>query len=161
MMKILIVSDTHGHTENLERALGQEEPIDALIHCGDLEGSEDYIEALAECPCYMVAGNNDWFTDLDRELEVELEGTKLLITHGHNYGVSMNFSYLLEEGRSREADVVLFGHIHRPVLEEYGDIILANPGSLSYPRQRGRKPTYLVMEIDKNKKIRFFEKILN
>ena len=161
MMKVLVVSDTHGHTENLERALEQEQTVDALIHCGDLEGQEDYIRALAECPCYMVAGNNDWFSDLDRELEVELEGIRLLITHGHNYGVSMNFSYLLEEGRSREADVVLFGHIHRPVLEKHDDIILANPGSLSYPRQRGKRPTYLVMEIDKNGKIRNNKKILN
>lgn len=161
MMKVLVVSDTHGYTENLERVLEQEQTVDALIHCGDLEGQEDYIRALADCPCYMVAGNNDWFSDLDRELEIELEGMRFLITHGHNYGVSMNFSYLLEEGRSREVDVVLFGHIHRPVLEKHDNVILANPGSLSYPRQRGKKPTYLVMEIDKNGKIRFFEKILN
>ena len=161
MMKVLVVSDTHGYTENLERALEQEQRVDALIHCGDLEGQEDYIRALADCPCYMVAGNNDWFSDRDRELEIELEGMRFLITHGHNYGVSMNFSYLLEEGRSREADVVFFGHIHRPVLEKHDNVILANPGSLSYPRQRGKKPTYLVVEIDKNEKIRFFEKILN
>lgn len=42
-MKILVVSDTHGHDENLMRVLQREWPIDALIHCGDLEGSEDYI----------------------------------------------------------------------------------------------------------------------
>ena len=160
-MRILVISDSHGRNDDVSGVIRQVGPIDTLIHCGDVERGDDYIRSLVDCPVYMVAGNNDWFTDLDRELEVELEGTKFLITHGHNYGVSMNFSYLLEEGRSREADVVLFGHIHRPVLEEYGDIILANPGSLSYPRQRVRKPTYLVMEIDKNKKIRFFEKILN
>ena len=34
-MKILVVSDTHGHDENLMRVLQREWPIDALIHCGD------------------------------------------------------------------------------------------------------------------------------
>ena len=47
-MKILVVSDTHGHDENLMRVLQREWPIDALIHCGDLEGSEDYIPEAVE-----------------------------------------------------------------------------------------------------------------
>ena len=56
-MKILVVSDTHGHDENLMRVLQREWPIDALIHCGDLEGSEDYIPEAVECPCFFVRGN--------------------------------------------------------------------------------------------------------
>lgn len=59
-MKILVVSDTHGHDENLMRVLQREWPIDALIHCGDLEGSEDYIPEAVECPCFFVRGNNDF-----------------------------------------------------------------------------------------------------
>ena len=62
-MKILVVSDTHGHDENLMRVLQREWPIDALIHCGDLEGSEDYIPEAVECPCFFVRGNNDFFSD--------------------------------------------------------------------------------------------------
>ena len=61
-MKILVVSDTHGHDENLMRVLQREWPIDALIHCGDLEGSEDYIPEAVECPCFFVRGNNDFFS---------------------------------------------------------------------------------------------------
>ena len=66
-MKILVVSDTHGHDENLMRVLQREWPIDALIHCGDLEGSEDYIPEAVECPCFFVRGNNDFFSDLPKE----------------------------------------------------------------------------------------------
>ena len=36
-MKVLIVSDTHGHDENLERAVMMETPFDMLVHCGDVE----------------------------------------------------------------------------------------------------------------------------
>ena len=40
-MKVLIVSDTHGHDENLERAVMMETPFDMLVHCGDVEGREN------------------------------------------------------------------------------------------------------------------------
>ena len=47
-MKVLIVSDTHGRDENLEIVINREAPFDMLVHCGDVEGREFYIEALAE-----------------------------------------------------------------------------------------------------------------
>ena len=75
-MKVLIVSDTHGQDENLEETVLREAPFDYLIHCGDVEGREIFIEALAECPCTIVAGNNDFFTDLPYEEEVTLTGVQ-------------------------------------------------------------------------------------
>ena len=81
-MKVLVVSDTHGRDESLEMAVALEQPFDYLIHCGDVEGREFFIEALAECPCTIVAGNNDFFSDLPREDEILLEGHKIMVTHG-------------------------------------------------------------------------------
>ena len=97
-MKVLIVSDTHGRDENLEIAINREAPFDMLVHCGDVEGREFYIEALAECPCSIVSGNNDFFSDLPREDVIEVEGNKILVTHGHYYGVSMAFDQLPAQG---------------------------------------------------------------
>ena len=37
-MKILVVSDTHGHDENLMRVLQREWPIGVQVDGGDLEG---------------------------------------------------------------------------------------------------------------------------
>ena len=34
------------------------------------------------------------------------------------------------------------------ILEIGDDVTILNPGSISYPRQPGRKPTFLIMEID-------------
>ena len=82
-MKVLIVSDTHGRDENLEIAVNREAPFDMLVHCGDVEGREFYIEALADCPCSIVSGNNDFFSDLPREDVIDIEGNKVLVTHGH------------------------------------------------------------------------------
>lgn len=41
MKRALIVSDTHGREENLERVLAEIGMPDALIHLGDSEGGED------------------------------------------------------------------------------------------------------------------------
>lgn len=146
-MKVLIVSDTHGRDSKLEEAVMRETPFDMLIHCGDVEGREFYIEALAECPCCIIAGNNDFFSDLEREEEIELAGKKTLVTHGHYYGVSMDITGVLDEAKARDCQIVLFGHTHKPVIAEKDGILAVNPGSLSYPRQEGRKPSYAVMEV--------------
>ena len=69
-MKVLIISDTHGHARNLKAVLERVAPVDALIHCGDVEGEEDYIAELAGCPLYVVAGNNDYFSALEREADL-------------------------------------------------------------------------------------------
>ena len=47
-MKILIVSDTHGRHQALDRALEEAGKIDMFIHLGDVEGGEDYLEAVVE-----------------------------------------------------------------------------------------------------------------
>ena len=60
-MKFLIVSDTHGRMYNLEEAMEREE-FDGMIHCGDVEGMDDLIKSKVNGPCYMVMGNNDWFS---------------------------------------------------------------------------------------------------
>ena len=154
-MKILIVSDTHGRLENLERVIEMTKPIDALIHLGDVEGQEDYIRRLVPCAAYMVSGNNDFFSMLPRELEFDLGKYKVLITHGHYYYVSLNTEELRRQARSRGKDIVMFGHTHKPYLDTEDGITILNPGSLSYPRQEGRRPSYMIMTIDEAGEARY------
>ena len=148
-MKILVVSDSHGRDFNLEAVLERVKPIDLCVHCGDVEGSADYLEVIAECPVHIVAGNNDHFSDLEREEMFFVGNHKVLLTHGHYYYVSMGTRRIREIARERGCDVVLFGHTHRPLLEMHDDVTLCNPGSISYPRQDGRKPSFLIMELDR------------
>ena len=148
MHKYLVVSDTHGHDDNFFKVLDLEEPLDGIIHCGDFEGSEGKFALAANCPVYFVSGNNDFFADLSRELDFDLDGHRAFLTHGHRYLVSMDLENIRAEGQYRGADIVFFGHTHKPVARKIGDVYLFNPGSLSYPRQEGRRPSYLVLEID-------------
>ncbi len=147
-MRILIVSDTHRHEENLEIVLQREKNLDMLIHLGDSEGSEDYIHTIAECPCYIVKGNNDYFSDLNRDIKMTIGKYRVLLTHGHHYYVSLGTETIISEGRAQDMDIVMFGHTHRPLVDIREDITVLNPGSLSYPRQEGRIPTYIMMTID-------------
>lgn len=148
-MKILVVSDSHGRNTYLDKVLGTVGPIDLLIHLGDLEGSEDYIEAAAPCPVEMVSGNNDYFTRIEREKMIEVGRYNILLTHGHRYRVNFGLETIKKIARDNCADIVMFGHTHIPVIDYEEGIIAVNPGSISQPRQPGRIPTYIIMEIDR------------
>lgn len=147
-MKVLIVSDTHGREQNLAEALEQTGPIDQLIHLGDVEGGVEHIRELAgDAPAAIIAGNNDFFCDLPNERIFTLGGHRIFMTHGHGYFVHSGTLYLKREARKKGADIVMFGHTHKPYMEEDNELLVLNPGSLSLPRQEGHRPTYIVMEI--------------
>ena len=146
-MKVLIVSDTHGNDRNFERVLLNTYPVDAIFHLGDLEGSESYIEDICPCPVYMVSGNNDFFSSAPLEQVVELDGYRIFMTHGHRYGVANGLERLREAAEARKCDMAFFGHTHRPIIDDANGPILVNPGSLTWPRQENRVPSYAILEI--------------
>ena len=161
-MKILVVSDTHRKDDNLKLVLSEECPLDMLIHLGDAEGSEHFIPDWVnpECRMEMVLGNNDFFSRLDREREIDIAGHKAFITHGHYYGVSMGPEGLVDEAKSRGCDIPMYGHTHRPFLDVIDGVTVLNPGSLSYPRQEGRRPSYMIIHVDADGKMDYQQKYL-
>ena len=161
-MKILVVSDTHRKDDNLKLVLSEECPLDMLIHLGDAEGSEHFIPDWVnpECRMEMVLGNNDFFSRLDREREIDIAGHKAFITHGQYYGVSMGPEGLVDEAKSRGCDIAMYGHTHRPFLDVIDGVTVLNPGSLSYPRQEGRRPSYMIIHVDADGKMDYQQKYL-
>ncbi len=153
-MKILIVSDTHKKNDNYFTVLQMHKP-DMVIHCGDSVGCEYALTAAAECPVQIVLGNNDFFSDLPRELVLNIGRYKVWVTHGHNYYVYMGNETIKKEAVARGMDIVLYGHTHKPVVDIDDDVIAVNPGSLSYPRQDGHKCSYAIMEIDRDDEAHF------
>lgn len=147
-MKILVVSDTHKKNDNYFKIVDMHKP-DMVIHCGDAEGAEYALTNAAECPVHIVLGNNDFFSDLPREIELEIAGKKVWVTHGHSYYVSMGAETIKKEAVARGMDIVIFGHTHKPLVDIDEDVVALNPGSLSYPRQEGRLPSYIIMETDR------------
>lgn len=151
-MRIVIVSDTHGRLGDLQEAVERSKPIDWLLHLGDVEGQQDeiaQIAAMAGGKVAMVSGNNDFFSPLKKELEFVIGGVRIWMTHGHQYGVYQGTGQIKNQGLLRNVDVVMYGHTHAPFLDidEEKHITVLNPGSVSYPRQLGRKRTYMLMDI--------------
>lgn len=154
-MKILIVSDTHGYNEKLWDIIENEEPIDMVIHCGDLECDESVIRDGVDCTLIMVPGNNDYYSELERVRTIDIGKYKAVITHGHRYHVHSGFDALYYLGIENHADFVIFGHTHVPVVRTEGPITYINPGSLTYPRQAGSQSTYIIMTVVDNEQPTF------
>lgn len=157
-MKILIVSDTHGSLHNFDTVIEREKEVDMLLHLGDVEGDDDYMETVMDCPVHIVGGNNDYFSRLPGEMEIRIGSHKVFLTHGHGYHVSVDTRRLKQAARARGADIVMYGHTHRPEIDLEDDVKVINPGSLSYPRQAGRKATYVIMEIGNTGTAEFYLK---
>ena len=150
-MKVLICSDTHRKDDLLKKVIEKESPIDMLIHLGDAEGSEELYKNWLPLSTRLLAvrGNNDFFSNLDSERAVKIGESNCLLTHGHYYNVSLDTEFLRKEAKARGFDIAMFGHTHRPLYDTQDGVTLLNPGSLSYPRQNGREPTYMVLTTDR------------
>ncbi|MGZ0086608.1 metallophosphoesterase family protein [Caldibacillus thermoamylovorans] len=143
-MKAIIVSDSHGLTDELAQiAARHRHEADLFIHCGD---SELAVEAEEIAPFAVVRGNCDWAA-FPNERMVEAAGIRFLITHGHLYGVKTSLSRLSERAEEAGADVICFGHSHLAGVEKMGGRLFINPGSIALPRGRTEK-TYAVLSID-------------
>ena len=152
MLRILIMSDSHGRNENVELAIAQvrEEigEFQMLIHLGDV-GDAREIESLAGVPCYIVRGNTDYDAKLLNANVIEAGGHRIFATHGHLYQVDMRLDLLRFAALENDCDIAMYGHTHVPNLEEDpDDVTILNPGSISKPRQADHRYTYMVMEID-------------
>ena len=154
-MKILVVSDTHGYNDTMYDVIDKEEPFDMLIHCGDIEGAYSRLRDRVDCPIHVVAGNNDYDADMDRVKIIDIGGFRAVLTHGHRYRLYNGYDPLFYLASENRADYVFFGHTHVPVIHEEGPVTFINPGSLTYPRQHGRRPSYIVCNVSDGKRPEF------
>lgn len=154
-MKILVISDTHGREENLEKVLKKIGMPDLVLHLGDSEGGEEFIKGMIDCPLHLVAGNCDFFCSYPKTKVVEAAGSRIFMTHGHYHFVNMGTRDLVEAARANGCNLAVFGHTHKPFLDESDpEVTVLNPGSLSQPRQEGRRPSYALVEVEEWQKVK-------
>ncbi len=147
-MKILIVSDTHGKTYHLDQILENVSPIDYFIHLGDVCDVDLFTSVEIKCPKAIIAGNNDFFVPYPKEDMITIAGRKIWLTHGHRYDIYYGTHRIKAAAREKGADIVMCGHSHYPLIEIDDDIVVLNPGSVTFPRQENRLPSFIIMEID-------------
>jgi putative phosphoesterase len=143
-MKVLIVSDSHGLTVELEKIKERhKEEAELFIHCGDSELEADHP---AMMDYVTVRGNCDADQRIPNETVEEVNSRRILVTHGHLYSVKTDLMKLSYKAREASADIVCFGHTHYLGAEMVYDTLFINPGSIRLPIGR-RERTYVIVEI--------------
>lgn len=142
-MKILVFSDSHGNVTNMKRAV-QEECPDRIFHLGDVvRDAQELAEAFPQIPLEHVCGNCDGYCDVPAQLIADVEGKRIMLTHGHLYHVKLGIGALLEAARKAGVDAVLFGHTHEALCTQHDNLWVINPGSIRESWRSG----YGVLEI--------------
>ena len=149
MQKLVVLSDNHSNRKVVEEIFKQyEQEQVTFIHCGDSEFPAK--DKLWE-DVVTVTGNCDFDAGYAESHQLEIEGHSIFVTHGHLYGLNLGLPFLVKECKKRAADMVLFGHIHRPVAEIVEGVLCINPGSVTQSRDAYiRIPTYATVTIDGN-----------
>ena len=131
-MRILVLSDSHGHLSRVMEIYNKTR-CEAVIFLGDgLKDAQDLYKISGSVPVYMVCGNCDFFAGGTPDTQLlELEGRRVLITHGHRQNVKSGLLGLKSQALRSHADIVLFGHTHQSLLTEQDGLLLANPGAAS------------------------------
>jgi putative phosphoesterase len=145
MKRLLVLSDTHGKTTAIDLALMKAGAFDAAVHLGDHVRDALYMRDLGKV-VYCVKGNCDPNDEADAEMILHMGGLKILITHGHKYGVKFGRDKLVYRALELEANAVFYGHTHVPYNAYSDGILLLNPGSAAEPRLQ--RPTFAIAEIE-------------
>lgn len=141
-MRVLVMSDTHGDAEIIQKVRNRHPEVDVVIHCGDseLDFNHPYLEGVER-----VRGNCDRDRRFPEEALFEINGKKLFVTHGHLFNVKSTTLNLFYRAKEVEADAVFFGHSHVLGAELEDNILFVNPGSLLKPRGSNYK-SYAVVD---------------
>lgn len=147
MKRILLVSDNHGHMGEMMELAEKVGHVDYVLHMGDNEGTADRIRSLFDCPVVLVNGNCDhWSMEQDEEI-LDIEGHRIFMCHGHHQGVNWDLSGMESAAHEYGCDIALYGHTHVPKINYLPDMMIINPGSISKPRQDGRKCSFALLEL--------------
>ena len=129
-LKLLVMSDSHQNIERMRYAARQTSP-DAILHLGDhISDAQKLSRQLPNSVIYMVKGNCDFQTKGQDELFLIQGNVKILMTHGHTYGVKRGLADLIERARQLGADLALYGHTHRAALRQENGLWLMCPGQM-------------------------------
>ena len=145
-MRLVVFSDSHGDIFQAVEVVRRNEREKVFIFLGD---GVDELETLKEMYPHKefigVRGNCDFFCHLPDEYTMDIDGVKILCTHGHLYSVKSSLERISESARKKGVTVALYGHTHKSLTKYDDGLYLVCPGSISKPADR--YPTYATVDI--------------
>ena len=161
-MKILIASDVHGSAYYTQKLIDvyKKEKADKLILLGDLFNHgprnpfpKDYdpmkvaeiLNSVKE-NLIVIKGNCDsevdsMITEFDflDNATIIVNNKSIFLTHGHVYNA--------QSMPKTKFDAVIYGHFHTGFIKEENGVIVANPGSVSLPKN-DTPNSYIILDND-------------
>ena len=160
-MKLVILSDTHGSTQAVERVFSEQPDAALYLHAGDVLGDAEYLASLVGAELNAgeqdesvsprvigVPGNTDW-PDGNQPLAriVCAAGHRILLAHGHSFGVQYTTKFFADAAAESNCDIAVYGHTHIVDVSPGTPITVLNPGSAARPRD-AYEPSYMVVEME-------------
>jgi putative phosphoesterase len=141
-MRIGLIADTHGLVR--PEIFGAFEGVTQILHAGDVGGRAVLKELEAIAPVHAVYGNVDMPGDPDLEpaLHVTLGGRTIHVSHGHELGSPTPARLLIRY----DADIIVYGHTHRALVERSGERVVVNPGAAG-PRRFDVQPSVAILDV--------------
>ena len=144
-MLIGLISDTHSLIR--AEAVAALHGVELILHAGDVGGESVLRELRDIAPVHVVYGNvDDPGMGLPQSVDLVLEGLRIHMSHGHELG-NPRPEVLV---RRYAADVIIFGHTHKPLVETRGATLIVNPGAAG-PRRFNLQPSVGLLRLEKGK----------
>ena len=162
-MRVALLSDTHVPTSLArlpERLLAHLSGVDAILHAGDLVSSSVVATLSDIAPTTAVAGNMDppeVARALPDRLTLRFGNRWIGLQHGHQRHASqdryiglgydaseMELFYQAMAVQLPDAEIVVFGHFHAPVVKHWNNRLFINPGAVAPTHGRS---TFAFLEI--------------
>ncbi len=149
-MLIGLISDTHipevaeSIPVQIKTALSK---VDLILHAGDIYTASvlDDLETVA--PVFAAEGDDDYqelYHDprVKQRHTVTVDGITIWTKHIRPWSWPAN---------ERAPEILIFGHTHKPVMEEHEGVLFVNPGSATFPNYRYELGTIALLSIRSGK----------
>ena len=140
-MIVGLISDTHSLIR--AEALAALDGVELILHAGDVGGEHVLRELRGIAPVHAVHGNvDDPAMGLPPRVDLVLDGVSVLVSHGHELGSPRPETLVARYS----ADVIVFGHTHKPLIDRHGKSLVVNPGAAG-PRRFNLQPSVGLLRI--------------
>ena len=142
-MLVGLIADTHGllRPEVFDAFHG----VDVILHAGDVGGREILTGLRSMAPVHAVYGNVDppGAPGLASAIDLSLAGLNVHVSHGHELGSPTPAKLIA----AYTADVIVFGHTHKSLIERVHGALIVNPGAAG-PRRFDLKPSVALLTLE-------------
>ncbi len=148
MVKVVVMSDSHGYNNRIDAVLAMESDADVFLHCGDYCSEIGGYHNI-----HFVQGNND-YDEVSSAKIINVQGTRIYMMHSHQLSFFHREEKMVKLAKEKGCTIFCYGHTHLPHYSVEDGIHIINPGSL-YHNRDGSDLSYVVIHIDEIIEVEF------